>query len=62
MRVQDMPWDNPEFVAAAEMIFRAGQRSGEENATPHHAYEWGSSACGQTWADFVKHAQAGYED
>jgi hypothetical protein len=59
MRVQDMPWDNPEFVAAAEMIFRAGVRAGEDNAT---AYEWGSIGRGQTWADFVKHAQAGYED
>lgn len=59
MRVQDLPWDDPAFVAAAEMIFRAGKRAGEEDAT---AYEWGSIGRGQKWADFVKDAKAGYED
>lgn len=54
-----MPWDDPDFVVVAEAIFRAGSRAGEENAT---AYEWGSIGRGQTWADFVKDAKAGYED
>jgi hypothetical protein len=59
MKVRDMPWDDPEFVAAAEVIFRAGKRAGEDDAT---AYEWGSAQRGQKWADFVKDAKAGYED
>jgi hypothetical protein len=58
-KVSDMPWDDPDFVVVAEAIFRAGSRAGEENAT---AYEWGSIGRGQTWADFVKDAKAGYED
>jgi hypothetical protein len=59
MRVQDMPWDDPKFVAAAEMIFRAGYKAGEDDAV---AYEWGSAGRGQKWPDFVKDAKAGYED
>jgi len=58
-RVQDMPWDDPDFVIVAEAIFRAGYRAGEDDAV---AYEWGSTGRGQKWADFVKHAKAGYED
>lgn len=59
MNVQDMPWDDPEFVAAAEKIFQAGYNSGQDDC---FAYECGSTGRGQKWQDFVKHAKAGYED
>ena len=63
MNVKDMPWDDAEFVAAAEKIFRAGYNSGQDDCFAYDsAYECGKTGQGQKWQDFVKHAKAGYED
>lgn len=58
-KVSEMPWNDPDFVAAIKVAYRVGYSNGVHDGASY--YECSSSAR-DSFEDFMRDAKEGFED
>ena len=59
-KVSEMPWDDPDFVEAMRVAFRAGYSAGEHAG--YNYYESHHNKTGDSFEYFMIESKAGFQD
>ena len=58
-KVSEMPWYDPDFVAAMKVAYRAGYSAGEHDGATYYDR---TASRRDSFEDFMRDATEGYED
>lgn len=58
-KVSEMPWDDPDFVAAMKVAYRVGYGAGEHDGATYYDR---TASSRDSFEDFMNDAKNGYED
>jgi hypothetical protein len=58
-KVSEMPWDDPNFVAAMKVAYRVGYSNGEHDGASYYDR---TASSRDSFEDFMRDAKEGYED